>query len=261
VSGAAVRVVAAAAFVWALRLRARLERVARAEHELRGPVTVLSMAWERLAVVPGASEVARGVEGELARLRAGLEDLVEARGGRRSPGRRCSLLRLARAEVAGWRGVLAPVGREVRFDWRAGAGAVASDRGRLAQALGNLMANAAEHGAGAVEVRGRRVGGAVRVEVRNSVGRGAAGADGSKEGEHGGEAHGRGLAVARAAARELGGRLEVSLDGGEAVAALELPAAAAPAPRAADSDRAVLIWGAGATTDQHGGGGGEARAA
>lgn len=237
-------VVAAVALVWALRLRGRLESVARAEHELRGPVTVLSLACERLALVPAGSDVARALEGELARLRAGLDDLVAARGGRRDPARRCSLLRLAWAEVAGWREVLARAGRELRLDWRAGAAPEAVDRGRLAQALGNLLANAAEHGDGAVEVRGLRFGDGVRVEVRNTVAAGARDAYGSKEGKRAGEAHGRGLAVARAAARELGGRLEVSVDGGEAVARLDLPAAAP----AAAVPAAFLSGGRPATT-------------
>jgi hypothetical protein len=171
-----------------------------------------------------------------------------------------------------------------------------ADRGRLAQALGNLLANAAEHGVGAVELSGRPVGGGVRVEVRNSVAGAGPGAYSGKEGREGAVDRGRGLAVARAAARELGGRLEVSLDGGEAVATLDLPGAAgavlpngrpattregsgragagSPAVlpngraatasqdsgRAAAGEGAVLIRGAPATTDQHGGEG-EARAA
>ena len=61
-------------------------------------------------------------------------------------------------------------GARCRFDWRAGPTQVVADRGRLAQALGNLLANAAEHGSGPLEVRGRRVPGAVRVEVRNGAG-------------------------------------------------------------------------------------------
>ena len=42
---------------------------------------------------------------------------------------------------------------------------VLGDRVRLAQATGNLIANAIEHGGGMVEVRGARAGDAVKVEV------------------------------------------------------------------------------------------------
>jgi two-component system sensor histidine kinase MtrB len=94
------------------------------------------------------------------------------------------------------------------------------DAGRLAQVLGNLIANAAEHGAGAVDVRASRPGGAVRIEIRNRnrpralEDRRAARASG----------RGRGLAIAERAARDLGGRLRVETVGGETRAALELPA-------------------------------------
>ena len=52
-----------------LVLQRRLELVARADHELRGPLTALLMAAER-GLPPGA---------ELARVRLGLEDLAAAR--------------------------------------------------------------------------------------------------------------------------------------------------------------------------------------
>lgn len=171
--------------LWVLELRRRLELVARAEHELRGPVTVVSLAAERMH--------ARVLDAELERLRAGLADLAAARVGRRRLGqaRRSELEPLVRSGVEAWRAA----GRSVTLDWRAGRAAVLADRGRLAQALCNLMANAAEHGEGPVELSAERRNGAVRVEVRN---------------------RGRGLKIASDAARDAGGSLSV-------VAALELP--------------------------------------
>ena len=77
---------AAALAVAGLRLRARLERAARAEHELRGPVTVLRLALERLRPDPGGSRHAPLLEAQVERLRAGLADLQDARRGRRSLG-------------------------------------------------------------------------------------------------------------------------------------------------------------------------------
>ena len=202
-----------------LALRARLERVARAEHELRGPATVLCMACERLRDDPAAQGHAEALEAELARLRAGLADLTAARTGR---GRRAApelleLERLARSAVAGWQPALEDAGRAARVDWRAGRPRVAADAGRMAQALGNLVSNAAEHGAGPVELRSRRTTGGVRVEVRN----GRAGSAGREERPR--RDRGRGLGIAAQAARSAGGHLELVQEPGEVVAALELP--------------------------------------
>ena len=212
----------------ALALRSRLERVARAEHELRGPATVLCMACERLRRDPAAQGHADGLETELARLRAGLADLTAARTGRRRrPWREpVDLEPLARSAVAGWRHALEASGRAGRVEWRAGAPRVVADRGRLAQALGNLVANAAEHGSGPVELRSRRTPGGVRVEVRN----GRARADEAPSGPHAPPAdRGRGLQIAATAARSAGGHLELVPDRDDVVAAIELPVDDAPA--------------------------------
>lgn len=181
---------------WVAELRRRLELVARAEHELRGPVAVVSLAAERMKREPAGRRYAQALDAELERLRAGLADLGAARAGRRRPGlpARSELEPLVRSSVEAWRAA----GRSVHLDWRAGRAAVTADRGRLAQALGNLLANAAEHGEGPVRLRAERRGRSVRVEVRN---------------------RGRGLRIASDAAREAGGSLSV-------VAALELPDAA-----------------------------------
>ena len=60
-----------------------------------------------------------------------------------------------RDAVAVWRPVARARGRDLRLDWRPADAAVRGDRLRLAQACGNLLANAIEHGQGPVRVRGR----------------------------------------------------------------------------------------------------------
>jgi signal transduction histidine kinase len=201
--------------IWVVELRRRLELVARAEHELRGPVAVISLAAERMRREPAGRRYAQAFDAELERLRAGLGDLAAARAGRRRHGRprRSELEPLVRSGVDAWRAA----GRSVRLDWRAGDAAVHADRGRLAQALGNLVANAAEHGEGPVELSAERRRGAVRVEVRN---RPAAG-------------RGRGLRIASEAVRDAGGSLRVEENDDGVVAALELPEDTADSPRAA----------------------------
>jgi signal transduction histidine kinase len=197
-------------------LRRRLERVARAEHELRGPAAALALACERMRREPRAAHHAAGLRVQLDRLEAGLADLHDARGGR--PARRrpepVELRAAARAALAPWE--LEP--GTVAFGWLGGPAPARVDRGALAKALGNLIANAAEHGAGEIRVRGRTTRAGVRIEIRNA--NRADGAAGAVAGR------GRGLRIAERAARELGGRVLVDRGDSETVAVLELPRAA-----------------------------------
>jgi C4-dicarboxylate-specific signal transduction histidine kinase len=133
-------------------LRRRMERVADAEHELRGAATAIGLMVES----------SPGLRLQLDRMAAALADLAEARGAELPPS----------ADL---------------------------EAGRLAQVLGNVIANAAEHGVGPVEVRNR---------------------DRALRGRRG---RGRGLAIAKRAARELGGRVSVRSEGGFTRAVIELP--------------------------------------
>src|SRR4051794_41946409 len=76
--------VAAALAVFVMRLRARLELVARAEHELRGPLTAFGLALHAARGTAAGRRLALVLEAELARARAGLADLSAARQGRRA---------------------------------------------------------------------------------------------------------------------------------------------------------------------------------
>jgi hypothetical protein len=156
-----VLLAAAACLAWALLLRRRLVRVADAEHEVRGALTALGLAVQR----QGDAGLTAAYEGQLARVRAALGA---------GSAERCSLDGLLA-------GATVPAG-----------GAVV---------LGNLVANAVEHGEGPV---------AVRIEVANSHGERRRG-------------RGRGLRIAERAARAAGGRLDVRDDGGRFAAVVELP--------------------------------------
>jgi signal transduction histidine kinase len=90
------------------------------------------------------------------------------------------------------------------------------DRGRAAQALGNLLANAAEHGSGSVSLRARASGAALEIEIRNR----ASGAPGATSADRG-----RGLRIARDAARSAGGDLRAGREGEHFAAVLRLPLA------------------------------------
>ena len=174
------------------------ERAARAEHELRGAATALALVCEGLRRDPAAREHGAAIEAQLDRLRAGLADLQAARGTESSEGaaEEVELSELTTAAARPW--------GEMEVEWEGGPVVAELDRGRFAQALGNVLANAADHGVGKVRVIGRPHDGGVRVEVHN---------------------RGRGLQIAKRAAEELGGRLSFEIDGDSAVATLDLPAA------------------------------------
>jgi signal transduction histidine kinase len=177
----------------------RAEQIASAEHELRGAATALALVCEALRRDPAASHHAAVIEAQLDRLRAGLSELAAARSGLSIDVARdeVELSALTSAAAGPW--------GHTEVEWEGGPVTARLDRRRLAQALGNVLANAAEHGAGPVRVIGRaKEGGGVRVEVRN---------------------RGRGLQIAKRAAEELGGRLRFEIVGDAAVATLDLPEA------------------------------------
>ena len=145
---------------------------------------------------------------QLERMRAGLADLAAARSGRRADASPSSLsLRgLAAQAAATARIPAAAAGRRVRFDWRAGPARVRADRGRVAQVLANLTANAVEHGSARSRWWGAR----------------APASCGSRCADEGAP-RGRGIAIAADAAREAGGDLSFVAAPEGTAAVLELP--------------------------------------
>lgn len=230
-----------------LELRRRAELVARAAHEVRGPLTAASLALHL-----GARDA---VPAELRRAAAAVEDVQRAACGRGPAlcGDRVDAAALLDAVAAGAaRG--ADAGR-VRVVPGARSAIVRGDGRLLRQALVNLVANALEHGDGDVVLAARRRGGRLRLEVRDA-GRGpqtcgrmgaparllarlppgpragrAALATLLRAGRH---RRGHGLRVAASVAARHGGRLLLAPDAHGFVAVLELPPAddsTAPAPR------------------------------
>jgi two-component system, OmpR family, sensor histidine kinase MtrB len=171
------------------------EQIARAEHELRGAAAALALACESLRRDPAAKEHAAAIDAQLDRLRAGLADLEAFRSGEcAAAAEPVEVSSLARAAARPW---------NTTFEWEGGPAPATLDRRRLAKVLGNVLANAAEHGSGDIHVTGRARDGGVRLQVRN---------------------RGRGLAIASHAAEELGGRLSFEIVDDTAIATLDLPA-------------------------------------
>jgi two-component system sensor histidine kinase MtrB len=176
------------------------ELVARAEHELRGAATALALACETLRRDPSAADHAAMIDAQLDRLRAGLADLQVARGAAKAPSGELDAVDTDVAALA--RAASEPWGTS--FEWEGGPAPAALDRRRFAKALGNVLANASEHGSGEIRVTGSGYNGGVRLQVRN---------------------RGRGLTIASEAAEELGGSLSFEIVDDTAIATLDLPAA------------------------------------
>jgi signal transduction histidine kinase len=210
----------------------RMESVARACHELRGPLTAARLGLQ-LGARTGELSPARlrAIDLELGRAALALEDLDSA--GRRGAGRSRALepvdLRGLVADSAeAWRAAATARGVELQVTWSGAAPAVWGDRLRLAQAIGNLIANAIEHGGVMVEVCGVGEPGRVRIEVLDRGPGLPAPVSELARRPHGGRGRrGRGLAIATEIVAAHGGRLAAAPCAQGARLVMELPASRA----------------------------------
>lgn len=218
-----ITLVLAAALV---RARRRLVLVARASHELRGPLCAVQLGLHELSAEPVRLA---SLEFELRRAGRALDDLAAARSGRRGATRPelVDLAELAVLHAPMWRAMAEAHGATLRLE--TAPAEVFADPLRIAQACANLIGNAAEHGGGEVRVRVRSVGDVARVEVSDE-GRGlpasVSALTASARTRRGRRGHG--LAVAAAIAEHHGGRLAAAPSDGGARLLLEVPAAKVP---------------------------------
>jgi signal transduction histidine kinase len=224
---------ACAVFAWRL-LAVRAELVARACHELRGPITAARLGLalgERVGAL--SADRLRAVDLELASAALALDDLAAAgRGaggaaGLRDRGHEFDLCKLLEDSVHAWRANALGRAVDIVLDCPGETIAIIGDRVRLAQATGNLIANALEHGCGDVVVRASTAGGAARVEfIDSGPGLPAPVATLARRPRRGRGSRGRGLAIALAIAVSHGGRLAAAPSDGGTRIVLELPLAA-----------------------------------
>jgi signal transduction histidine kinase len=208
-------------------LHARMEVVARACHELRGPLGAVRLGLD-LGSRGGtlSARQLRAIDSELARAALALEDLADAREGHAAPRslESLDLRELLADSVQAWRPSAHAVGAELRLRWTGPSTPVRGDRLRLAQAAGNLIANAIEHGGQVVEVRGCAHPGGPRIEVvDDGPGLPAPVAELAGRARHGHGRHGRGLAIAADIATAHGGRLAAAPAQRGARLVLDLP--------------------------------------
>ncbi len=132
-------------------------RAAEAAHELRGPLCAARLALSSLerwtAPSPQAAERVAAVDLELQRAARAVDDLASVT---ESPRKACAgrvdLDVLLRTAAPAWRELASTRGKALELRLAPGAAPVAGDPVRLAQILGNLVANACEHGTGTVVV-------------------------------------------------------------------------------------------------------------
>jgi hypothetical protein len=232
------------------RVRAgrRRERLNRCLHELRRPLQALVLDRSADARRPGGTQLDLALDA-LTRLDREINGGVPRRVKRLVDGR--SLIEDARAR---WGASAAVAGRRIEVAWRASGSRVVCDPAAIARALDNLIANALEHGTGAIGLAGVSRDGRLRLVVFDD------GASGSGErvcpplaGRHPGGAtalapprrlgavvaahrpgapgvardprRGHGLRVVAEIAAEHGGRFATCRDRAGASAVLEIPLA------------------------------------
>src|SRR3954454_8072904 len=218
----------AAALAWR-ELRRGRELVARACHELRGPLTAAHLALHagHRHADPTAGARLAAIELELRRAGLALDDLAAARAVRRARDRDevVDVGALIADQAAAWAAIAPVFGCELRVAPPAPDALVRGDRVRLAQAVGNLLANALEHGSGTVEVGARSIAGRVRIEISDEgAGLPAPVAELARRPRAGRGRRGRGLAIASDIVARHGGRLGSAPTARGARLAIELPA-------------------------------------
>jgi signal transduction histidine kinase len=210
-------------------LTGRMETVARACHELRGPLTAARLGLQ-LGASNGELSPARlrAIDLELGRAALALEDLDGLRTRALASRRRLEpvdLCELLADSVEAWQASALSRGVDLGVSWSGCSALVFGERLRLAQAIGNLIANAIEHGGGTVAVRGCGQVGRARIEVTDAgPGLPAPLAELAGRAQRGRGRRGRGLAIATAIVASHGGRLTAApaLRGARLV--VELPA-------------------------------------
>jgi signal transduction histidine kinase len=220
---AAVLIAAAAALVTRHVLSEQRQAIARASHEVRGGLGAARLGMALMAAGDAAeARRLRAVTLELDRAVLALQELDG-----RSVGwafEYVNLFELLTESVQAWQPAAAVHGAELRLRWRGERAVVIGDRVRLAQATGNLIANAIEHGGGVVEVLGAAAGDAVRVEVLDDgpgLPKPVAELRRDRRGQQG---RGLGLGIAAEIVSGHGGRLSAAPTVGGARLVLELPA-------------------------------------
>ncbi|WP_173265100.1 HAMP domain-containing histidine kinase [Streptomyces pacificus] len=222
-------------------LTAERRLAADASHQLRTPLTALSMRLEEISATDDPDTVKEEAHVALTQVER-LTDVVErlltnAKDARTESAVAFDLDEVVKQQIEEWRPAYRSAGRAIVCSGRRGMRAVGTP-GAVAQVLASLIENSLMHGGGTVALRTRVTGNQAVVEVTDE-GPGVPGDLGARIFERaisGRNSTGIGLAVARDLAEADGGRLEL-LQQQPAVFALFLSREACP--REQDPERTV----------------------
>ena len=198
------------------RIMAKERRLAAdASHQLRTPLTALSMRLEEIseaADMETVKEEAAIALTQVERLTDVVQRLLTDSGEARadSAGAPTDIDLIIRQQIFEWRPTFRSARRPIRVDGGRGLFAAATP-GSFAQVLATLLENSLMHGAGPVTIRTRTAGGSVVIEVSDE-GPGVPPELGARVFERavsGRASTGLGLTVARELAEADGGRLEL----------------------------------------------------
>ena len=195
-------------------LAAERQFAANASHQLRTPLTALSMRLEEITMsddLDAMRDEANVALSQVERLTEVVEQLLtHHRAPTTSAGDSIDIDSIVHQQQQEWRVSFTKAGRKLKLTGVTGLKARAT-QGSVSQIIATLVENALHHGGGTVTIRTRTVGGSVVIEVTDE-GPGVSEALGTRifeAGVSGGESTGRGLALARDLARADGARLEL----------------------------------------------------
>lgn len=214
-------------------LESERRTTAEASHQLRTPLTGLSLRLEEILATDDVDEVhaeATAALGQVERLSGVIDEVVSLNRGQSADAEEVAVDELVERQITEWRPAFEAAGRPLRREGDRGL-VVSAARGAQAQALATLLENSLVHGEGTTTVLTRRAGAWTVVEVGDE-GPGVPEELGGRVFERsvsGARSSGLGLALARTLVAADGGRLEL-VSARPAVFAMFLPAAAAEQP-------------------------------
>ncbi|WP_099331822.1 ATP-binding protein [Actinomyces minihominis] len=200
----------------ARRLAAERQRSADASHQLRTPLTALSMRLEEIQMISTETEIQEEAEaalGQVERLTTVVNDLLDSSRRSSSNTEVVQVLEVFNTEREEWEPQFTQAGRSLLFIDEA-AQLVLAEEGKLAQILAILLENSLRYGRGTTVVKTRKAGSsrAVLVDVSDE-GNGIDPEIAAEIFDMGFSSHGSsgiGLALAKDLAKSMGARLELS---------------------------------------------------
>lgn len=198
------------------RLAAERQFASDASHQLRTPLTALSMRLEEIDLIstePEVQEEARSCLGQVERLTGVVAELLDANARASGQTEAIHILEAFNTQREEWEDAFVAAGRELVFTDEAEL-PVLADGGKLSQVLATLIENSLRYGAGTTRVSARRA--ASRRGVVIDVTDEGEGIDDDlapdvfEKGVSGHGSTGIGLALAKDLAGAMGGRLELT---------------------------------------------------